>query len=52
MTEQDKQVAVKTELKALNKGMTVEEFEDYLRIHKGSLEFKEALAIYKASLPK
>jgi hypothetical protein len=42
-TEQDKQAIVKAELKALRKHMTVEEYNEYLRVHAGSIQYEKAL---------
>ena len=48
----DKQEQVRKEVVALNKGMTVSEFEEHLRVNAGSIAFEEALAVYKATLIK
>ena len=50
MIDQEKQAVVNAELKALRKHMTLDEYEEYLRVHKGSLEFQEASKVYKAAL--
>lgn len=51
-TNQDKQEKIKKELKALRKHMTVEEYNEHLRVHASSIAFKKALEQYKQALSK
>ena len=52
MIDQNKQAVVKAELKALRKHMTLDEYEEYLRVHASSIAFEKALEQYKQTLSK
>jgi len=49
MLDQDKQNLIKSELVALNHGMTEAEYEKYLKDNAGSVAFEKAVRKFKSN---